>query len=146
MALASCRSCKKLFEKVRKSICPACEAAEEVHYETVRAFLAENPGVNAERVAEGTAVPIETVLRFIQEGRVEAFGIGSTIPCGQCGEPAISPTKRLCKSCLGKLEAQIQQQQSRIKLPEKRDVDVGKALNTFRVPLKGGGLPGTSAS
>lgn len=143
MSLASCSSCKKLFQKVRKSICPACEAQEEGHYETVRAFLCENPGHNAEQVSEATGVPIDTVLRFIEDGRVEAQGAGSNVMCGKCGKPAISPTKRLCQSCLEKLNAQLAQQQSRVKLPERKDVDVGKALNTFRVPMKGG-IPGAS--
>jgi len=136
MSLASCQKCKKLFPKIRKSICPACEAAEEVHYETVRKYLSENPGQNVEQVSEGTGVSIDTVLRFVEEGRVEAQGIASNVACGQCGKPAISPTKRLCQTCLEKLNAQLAKQQSRIKLPEKRDVDIGKALNTFRVPMK----------
>ncbi|MCC6152615.1 MAG: hypothetical protein IT367_02595 [Candidatus Hydrogenedentes bacterium] len=142
MALASCSKCKKLFQKVRKSICPACEAEEEDSYEVVRAYLSEHPGVNAEQVAEGTGVPIETVLRFIEEGRVEAAGAVSNVRCGQCGKPAISPTKRLCEACLAKLNVQLAKQQSKIRLPEKKDVDVGKALNTFRVPMKNPGIPG----
>ncbi|MCC6152203.1 MAG: hypothetical protein IT367_00480 [Candidatus Hydrogenedentes bacterium] len=142
MALASCSKCKKLFQKVRKSICPACETAEEDNYEVVRAYISEHPGVNAEQVAEGTGVSIETVLRFIEEGRVEAQGAVSNVRCGQCGKPAISPTKRLCETCLGKLNVQLAQQQSKIRLPEKKDVDVGKALNTFRVPMKSHESPG----
>ena len=142
MSLASCHKCKKLFQKVRKSICPACEAAEEDYYETVRKFLSDNPGKNAEEVSKEANVPIDTVLRFIEEGRVEAQGVASNIMCGKCGKPAISPTKRLCQNCLEKLNAQLAQQQSRVKLPDKKDVDVGKALNTFRVPMHGADTPG----
>ena len=143
MSLASCPKCKKLFQKVRKNICPACEAADEDHYETIRKYLSEHPGQNAEQVSEGSGVPIDTVLRFIEEGRVEAQGVAANVKCGQCGAPAISTTKRLCQACLEKLNVQIAQQQSRIKLPDRKDVDVGKALNTFRVPIKSTGIPGT---
>lgn len=137
MSLASCEKCKRLFQKVRKNICPACETQEEEQYEVVRKFLADNPGRNAQEVSEETKVPIETVLRFIEEGRVEAQGAATGVKCGKCGAPAISPTKRLCQRCLEKLNAQLAQQQSRIKLPDKKDVEVGKALNTFRVAPPG---------
>lgn len=143
MSLASCQKCKKLFQKVRKNICPACEAAEEDYYEIVRKFLSENPGHNVEQVSEATGVPVDTVLRFVSDGRIEAQGIAMNVPCGQCGQPAISATKRLCQACLEKLNAQIARQQSRIKLPDKKEVDVGKALNTFRVPMKGTNIPGS---
>ncbi len=143
MALASCSKCKRLFQKVRKSICPACEAEEEASYEVVRAYVSEHPGENAEQVAAATDVPIDTVLRFIVEGRIEAQGATSNVRCGQCGKPAISTTKRVCQACLAKLHNQLAQQQAKIKLPEKKDVDVGKALNTFRVPMKTQGVPGT---
>lgn len=133
MALASCARCKKLYQKIRSNICPTCEINEEEDYEKVRKHLGEHPNRNAEQVSEETGVPIDSVLRFIEQGRVEAMGVGNAInvKCGKCGAPAISVTKKLCEACLQALNAELAKQQSKIKLPKKKGVEVGKALNTF---------------
>lgn len=131
MPLASCRRCKKLYQKVRADFCPACETAEENDFETVRQYLTENPDRNASEVSDNTGVPVETVLRFIAAGRLEAQGITSKARCGRCGAPAISLTKRLCERCLDQLNKEIAQQQSRIKLPEKKEAKVGNSLSTY---------------
>ena len=144
MALASCQRCKKLYQKIRSNICPTCEIAEEEDYEKVRKFLGEFPNRNAEQVSEETGVPIDSVLRFIDAGRVEAVGITgtSTVKCGRCGAPAISTTKKLCEACLQALNAELARSQSQIKLPKKKGVEVGKALNTFHDVAGKDGPPG----
>ena len=142
MALASCQRCKKLYQKVRSNICPSCEATEEDEYEKVRKFLGEFPNRNAEQVSEETGVPLETVMRFINQGRVEAMGTSSNVKCGKCGAPAISLTKKLCEACLQALNAELARSQSMIKLPKKKGVEVGKALNTFSDVAGKEGPPG----
>jgi hypothetical protein len=135
MSLARCQTCKKLYQKTRKTICPACEELEQGHYEAVRTYLSEHPDQVAEQVSEATGVPLETVFRFIEEGRIEAQGKGPKALCGHCGEPAINSTKRLCQSCLEKLNAKLIREQSRITLPDKKEIDLKRASSSFRVGM-----------
>jgi ribosomal protein L37E len=104
MALAKCARCEKLFSKVQAAVCPACEPLEEADYEKVRNVLAGESGLNAEQVAVTAEVSIDCVLRMLADGRIESGGESEAIRCGRCGRPAISATKRLCESCLTKLD------------------------------------------
>ena len=131
MALASCQRCKKLFEKFRSSICPACDQAEEDDYETIRQALVEHPNQSAEQLAEDTGISIDCVLRLLAQGRIETTAANKGVKCGRCGAPAISVSKKLCEACLQKLNAELAHQQSKVKLPKKKSVDLGSALNTF---------------
>lgn len=131
MALASCQRCKKLFEKVRNPICPNCEDLEEEDYEKIRQALVEHPGSSAEQLSDETGVSIDCVLRLLAEGRIETTAANKGVKCGRCGAPAISVSKKLCEACLQKLNAELAQQQGKIKLPKKKALEVGTALNTF---------------
>ncbi|GMV92695.1 MAG: hypothetical protein KJ060_05815 [Candidatus Hydrogenedentes bacterium] len=131
MALASCQRCKKLFEKVRSSICPNCEDLEEDDYEKIRQALVEHPNSTAEQLSDETGVSIECVLRLLAQGRIETSAANKGVKCGRCGAPAISVSKKLCEACLQKLNAELAQQQGKIKLPKKKQLEVGTALNTF---------------
>lgn len=131
MALASCQRCKKLFEKFRSPICPSCEDLEEEDYEKVRQALADHPNSSAEQLSEISGVAIDCVLRLLAQGRIQTTAANLGVKCGRCGAPAISVSKKLCESCLQKLNAQLAQQQGKIKLPKKKAVEMGTALNTF---------------
>ncbi|MBX7257649.1 MAG: hypothetical protein K1Y02_14915 [Candidatus Hydrogenedentes bacterium] len=131
MPIAKCDRCGKIFDKVRSSICPACEPLEEDDYEIVRKALVEKPGQSAEDIAEQTGVGLDCVLRLLASGRIETTSANLGIKCGRCGAPAISISKKLCESCLQKLNAEIAIQQSKIKLPKRKGIELGTALNVF---------------
>ena len=131
MGLASCQRCKKLFEKIRNPICPACDQAEEDDYEKIRQALVEHPNQTAEQLAEGTGITIDCVLRLLAQGRIETTAANKGVKCGRCGAPAISVSKKLCEACLQKLNAELAQQQGKLRLPKKKSVEIGTALNTF---------------
>lgn len=131
MAMSRCVRCEKLFEKIRSPVCSHCESDEEDDYEKVRQALSDTPNQTAEQVAEETGVGIECVLRLLSEGRIASTAMNVNIKCGRCGAPAISASKKLCEACLEKLNAQLLSQQSKIKLPDKKDVALGTALNVF---------------
>jgi len=131
MALASCQRCKKLFEKLRSPVCPNCEDLEDEDYEKIRQALVDHPNSSAEQLAEVTGVTIDCVLRLLAQGRIETTSANKGVKCGRCGAPAISVSKKLCEACLQKLNAQLAQQQGKIKLPKKKSIEVGTALNTF---------------
>lgn len=129
MPLATCPRCSKMFDKHHTSVCAKCLDDEDADYEKVRQALAEQPNLTAEELAEKTEVSMDCVLRLLESGRIETVTANKTARCGRCGAPAISLSKKLCEACLNELNTQIAVQQSKIKLPKKRDVELGTALN-----------------
>ncbi len=134
MALSECARCKKLFQKVQVPVCPRCVAEEETDYEKVRDSLAETPNQTAEQLADCTGVDLSCVMRLLADGRLQNVTSTENVRCGRCGAPAISISKRLCEACLQKLNAEIAQQQSKIKLPPKKrkPLSLGNALDIRR--------------
>ena len=135
MPLASCARCKKMFNKVSSQICPLCKDAEDADYEKIRAVIDTDPNLNVEQVSQEAEVDLSVVQRMVKEGLVSAVTLEECkgIKCGQCGAPAISITKRLCKICLDKMNAQMARAQSTIKLEEKKEVQVGEYSNVRKV-------------
>jgi ribosomal protein L37E len=128
MALSKCARCKRVFTKVRSPICPNCEPDEEQDYEKARDSLQETPNQNPEELAESSGVELECILRLLEAGRIAAAPY-ENVRCGRCGAPAISISKKLCEACLQRLNQELASAQSKIKLPNKRDVEVGTAMN-----------------
>lgn len=129
MALSKCPRCEKLFDKISSAVCGACVDAEDKDFETIRDALHETPNANAEMLAELTGVDIACVLRMIDSGMISSLSIGEKIKCGRCGEPAISASKRLCQSCLDRLNQQVAKVTGDIKLASKKRVEVDEYSN-----------------
>mgnify|MGYP005840636935 CR=1 FL=1 len=125
MPLASCERCGKLFSKTSLPICPKCEPAEESDYEKVREAIEKAPDRTAEQLAEDTGVDLACVLRLVETGRVRVMGASDQVRCGRCGAPAISFSKRLCQACLDKLNQELADEQAKIRLPKRKDVQIG---------------------
>jgi ribosomal protein L37E len=128
MALEKCVRCGKLFTKMRIAVCPKCEPDEERDYEKARESLQEAPNQNPEQLAESTGIDLECILRLLEDGRI-ATAPDEKIRCGRCGAPAISYSKKLCEGCLQRLNQELASAQSKIRLPGKKDVEVGTAMN-----------------
>ncbi|MBI4556032.1 MAG: hypothetical protein HY706_00485 [Candidatus Hydrogenedentes bacterium] len=105
-------------------VCAECEPEEEADFDKVRAALEKTPNQSAEELAESTGVSRECILRLLEQGRVRNVAPTETVRCGRCGAPAISLTKRLCETCLQKLNIELAQEQAKIKLPPKRSVTI----------------------
>jgi hypothetical protein len=54
-------------------ICPRCQAAEDEKFETVRAYVRDNKGASVAETAEGTGVPAEQILRYLEDGKLEVI-------------------------------------------------------------------------
>ena len=135
MPLATCERCNKMFSKTGDDpICPKCRPEEDEDYERIRDSLQDNPNQTAEQVSEGTGVELTCVLRCIETGRIQNIATSREVRCGMCGSPAISLSKKLCQACLNKLTQDVAKAQSRIRLPKKQDVELGKALNLGEGP------------
>ena len=129
MPLTTCPRCKKIFDKVRSAVCPKCQDAEDADYDKIRTVLDRCPNLNSEQVAEEANVSVECVMRMVDEGLIANASLAEKVKCGMCGAPAISLSKKLCQACLEKLNAQVASVQSRIKLKEKQNVEVGEYLH-----------------
>lgn len=130
MALASCPRCKKMFDKMGTKVCPKCQPAESEDYDKIRAVLDKFPNLNAEETAVEADVSVPCVMRMLEQGLISSVSLNTEpVICGKCGAPAISVSKKLCQACLEKLNAQVAQAQSKIKLSEKKDVQVGEYIH-----------------
>ncbi len=129
MPLTTCPRCKKLFDKNRSSVCPKCQDAENADFDKIRAVLDRNPNLSAEQAAIEADVTVQCVTRMIEEGLISNVSMTERVKCGRCGAPAISLNKKLCQACLEKLNAQVVQAQSMIKLEQKKQVQVGEYLH-----------------
>jgi ribosomal protein L37E len=132
MALATCPRCKKLFDKGCSAVCLHCQADEDADFDKVRAVLDRNPNLNAEEVAEEAAVSVECVMRMISEGLITSVNLLEKVKCGRCGAPAISMSKKLCQACLEELNTQVAQAQGKLKIRQKKQVQVGRLLQARR--------------
>ena len=129
MALSTCPRCKKIFDKVRTSVCTKCQSAEDTDFDKIRQLLERSPNLNAEQAAKEAEVSVACVMRMMDEGLISNTNLTEQIKCGRCGAPAISMSKKLCQACLEKLNTQVAQAQSKIKLSHKKDVQVGEYLH-----------------
>ncbi|MCX5759316.1 MAG: hypothetical protein NTU83_12560 [Candidatus Hydrogenedentes bacterium] len=129
MALATCPRCKKIFEKTRTLVCGRCQEDENADYDKIRAVLERNPNLNAEQAAEEAEISVQCVTRMLQEGLIANVSLSESVKCGRCGAPAISLNKKLCQACLEKLNAQVASAQSKIKLSQKKNVQVSEYLH-----------------
>jgi len=105
---------------------------EEKDYDKIREVLTKNNDLSAEQVAEESDVSIECVLRMLDEGLIANIAINQNVKCGMCGAPAISISKRLCQGCLEKLNAQVATTQQRVKLGDRKRVEVGEVMGSVR--------------
>ena len=133
MPLAACPRCKRIFEKTRTSVCPKCIDEENADFDKVRAVLDRNPNLNAEQVAVEADVTVPCVMRMLDEGLIANVGLTERIKCGRCGAPAISLSKKLCQACLDKLDAQVALAQSKIKLGDKKQIQVGEYMHARKM-------------
>ncbi|MDE6025307.1 MAG: flagellar protein [Lachnospiraceae bacterium] len=103
MELRNCRNCKKLFNYISgEPICPGCKKVLEDKFQEVKEYIRENPGVNANSVAEECDVSLKQIKKWVREERL-TFSDDSLIglECERCGKMIHSG--RFCSSCAGGL-------------------------------------------
>ena len=135
MALAKCPRCDELFDKITTQVCLQCVEDEDRDIDTVREAVQNNPDLNAEGVAKLTGVAVDCVLRMMDTGTITSVTFGEAIECGRCGAPAISATKRLCQKCLEALNSEMTSAKKKIKIEEKKQVEVGRYSSSVRANM-----------
>ena len=128
MPLATCPRCNIMFDKGKFPVCGECEEAERKDYEKISDTLLRLPNLPAKALAETAEVDLDCVMRLVESGRIEVVTKDSGVKCGRCGAPAISKAKKLCMKCLLELDAQLAQQQAKLKIPNKRSVTIRDAV------------------
>jgi flagellar operon protein (TIGR03826 family) len=98
VALANCKDCGRLFNRMMKDICPDCIRQDENDFLIVNDYLRDHRGVSPQEVSEQTEVALAKIYRYIREGRLIAANYpGMTYPCERCEEPI--QTGRFCRPC-----------------------------------------------
>jgi flagellar operon protein (TIGR03826 family) len=106
MQAGNCPRCGKVFVRIREPICEKCIKEEEENFEKVRTYLKEYPNRSIHDVSLETEVPVKRILKYIQEGRIEATqGMADDVRCGKCGKPLVKG--RMCEACAVELNKQV---------------------------------------
>ena len=96
----NCRKCGKIFNYIGGvPICPACREKEEEDFQRIRKYLYENPGAALTQVSTELDVSVETIKRFLREGRLEIANDDGNLllECEHCGRSI--KTGRYCQDC-----------------------------------------------
>lgn len=103
--IRNCPRCGKIFAFLRTPVCPACQQLEEEEFERVKEYIYENPGMNMAIVSEATEVPIEKILKFLKDERLELTSESDNLvlECERCKKPVRSG--KYCEKCKGELES-----------------------------------------
>lgn len=97
MDVRNCPSCGKIFNRLRRDICPACVQKEDQEYELVRDFIYDHPSVDVQGLHEGTGVAVDTIMKFLREDRLVNISKSLVLECESCGTGIASG--RFCDSC-----------------------------------------------
>jgi len=103
MALANCKRCGKLFNRMHLEICMECNKEDDENFFLIRDYLKDNRRATIYEVSEGTGVEVSMITRFIREGRITPIDNPNlAYACDNCGT-AIQQD-RYCKPCKDKLQ------------------------------------------
>lgn len=98
--LRNCKKCGKLFNYIGGvSMCSECISEDEENYQKIKKYLYENPGASISQLSSDLDMTLETIKRFLRDGRLEIVG-DNGIPvmhCERCSEPI--KTGRFCDEC-----------------------------------------------
>lgn len=98
MAIANCKRCGRIFNRVRRDICASCIEQEDQLFLVVRDYLRANPDAFMDEVIKETGVAMEMLIEMIKDGRIIlADNPNINYPCERCGRP--TQRGRLCVAC-----------------------------------------------
>jgi flagellar operon protein (TIGR03826 family) len=102
MPIANCKRCGRIFNRVRRDICPVCVAEEDKAFDKVRAYLREHRYASLPETSEATGVDIDLITEMIKSGRlILRDNPNFTYACERCGAP--TQVGRYCQACSAEL-------------------------------------------
>lgn len=125
VTIMNCKRCGRMFNRIRRDICPSCIEEEEVAFQTVRKYLREHRNASMPEVVGETGVSLDLVVEMIRDGRlILRDNPNLTYECERCGKPTQSG--RYCAACtqelvagLGGAAADLKKQQQQPKTNER---------------------------
>ena len=98
MTVANCKRCGRIFNRVRRDICPSCITEEDQVFIKVRHYLRENPNAYMDSVVLETGVELEIIIEMIRDGRlILSNNPNMGYACERCGLP--TQIGRYCAKC-----------------------------------------------
>lgn len=103
----NCRRCGKIFTYAGgMPICSECIKKDEEDFNKIREYLYENPKATIIQIAEALEIPLEKIMRYLREGRLEtANATGLKLECERCGKSI--NVGRFCSDCTEKLQGSL---------------------------------------
>lgn len=106
MALANCKDCGRLFNRIVKDICPDCIRKDEQDFLIVNDYLRDHRGASPQEVHEQTEVALSKIFAYIREGRLLVKNYpGMTYPCERCQAPI--QEGRFCRPCTEEMKQEF---------------------------------------
>ncbi|MGI6455655.1 MAG: hypothetical protein ACOX5R_08525 [bacterium] len=102
MALANCRRCGGLYNKVSIDICPACTKEEERLLRETQQYLREHKLATVAQVVEDLDIRCELVDKWCKEKRINLVHEEDFIAirrCQYCGREIAPSQGFTCKTC-----------------------------------------------
>ena len=105
--LRNCRRCGKLFVYTGIPLCMQCVEQDEELFERVKEYIESHPRCTTIEVAEALDIPVEKILQFLREGKLELSreNTNMLLDCERCGRPIY--TGRYCSECAASMEQQF---------------------------------------
>ncbi len=98
MAIAHCKRCGKIYNRVRRDICSACIVEEDRAFAAVRLYLHDHRDTTMEELVERTGTDESLIVSLIREGRlILRDNPNLTYACARCGRP--TQVGRFCARC-----------------------------------------------
>ena len=114
MNATNCPRCGRFFTRIRSSVCPVCEKAEEELFQKLKAYIEENPLCRMAELAEATDVSTKRITQFIRDGRLEiSKGMMGEITCDSCGAPIRSG--HYCDKCAVNMSRSVDKMFGKVK-------------------------------
>lgn len=98
--IRNCRKCGKIYNYIGgMPICPLCRQKDEEDYQRVKEYLYQYPGATLSEVSTELGVAVETIKRYLRDGRLEIIGEDGNLflECESCGKAIRSG--RFCDEC-----------------------------------------------
>lgn len=100
--MVNCEKCGKLFSSLSSRLCEECREWEERLLRKAKEELYRHPGLGMMELVRRLEIPVETLEKFIREGRLTLSSKDClSLTCEMCGKE-ISGGKR-CVACEAKV-------------------------------------------
>lgn len=67
-----CHYCQKVFQSpTERTVCDTCSKIDDILFGRIEAYLKKYPNSNALQISEGLEIPIYSVVRYMNEGRLQ---------------------------------------------------------------------------